>query len=332
MIYESSNAFSFGHATKDFSKTMINPELLKTPVVGKYTNDIIKLPKGGYHFNKEIKLKYNRPQTPGPGKYDVTNYTFGKDTPKYSMGKKPKDIQTEAKKKLPGPGTYNLTNENYEKTIGKKTISKHFGKEERLKYKDNNTPGVGKYEISSYNGIGTSKKNQYTFSKSSRMKLSKEDNKSKNNLNDKKSNKKGNKKEEIPQYYKIKPIFGTEGIKPTLRGRPKERKRLKTPGPGEYNIENAKNTKNIRTTSLGYGNKLDFTAVAKKKNVPGPIYNITSTFDVSDQKRIHTIKFTKNEKKKDKRFQTPGPGSYNIPCSFANTPYYQSINNKYRKI
>ena len=332
MIYESSNAFSFGHATKDFSKTMINPELLKTPVVGKYEHDIIKIPNGGFHFNKDKKLKYKRPQTPGPGNYNVTNYTFGKDTPKYSMGKRPKDVQTEAKKQLPGPGTYTLTDENYEKTIGKKTISKHFGKEKRLNYKDNNTPGVGKYEISSYNGIGTSKKNQFSFSKSSRMKLSKEENKSKTNLKDKKGNKKGNKKEEKPQYYQIKPIFGTEGIKPTLKGRPKEKKRQKTPGPGEYNIENSNYKKNIRTTSLGYGNKLDFTAVAKKNNVPGPKYNITSTFNVADKNRIHTIKYIKYNKKKDKSFQTPGPGSYNIPCSFANTPYYQSINNKYRKI
>jgi len=247
------------------------------------------------------------------------------------MGKRPKDIQTEAKKKYPGPGTYNLTNENYEKTIGKTTISKHFGKAKRLQYKDNDIPGVGKYEVYSYNSIGTSKKNQFSFAKSSRMKLSKEENKSKTNLKDKKDNKKGNKKEEIPKYYKIKPIFGTEGIKPTLRGRPKERKRQKTPGPGEYNIENS-NKKNSRTTTLGYGKKLDFTEVAKKNNVPGPIYNITSTFNVGDKSRIHTIKYIKKEKKKDKRFQTPGPGSYNIPCSFANTPYYQSIDNKYRKI
>ena len=72
--------------------------------------------------------------------------------------------------------------------------------------------------------------------------------------------------------------------------------------------------------------------MAKKNNVPGPIYNITSTFNVADKNRIHTIKYIKYNKKKDKRFQTPGHGSYNIPCSFANTPYYQSINNKYRKI
>ena len=53
MIYESSNAFSFAHADKDLEKVMLNPELLKTPVVGKYTKSILNQPRGGFHFNKE---------------------------------------------------------------------------------------------------------------------------------------------------------------------------------------------------------------------------------------------------------------------------------------
>ena len=332
MIYESSNAFSFGHEKKDFSKTLLNPETLKTPIVGKYTQSIINKPSRGFIFNKEKKLKQNRPKTPGPGKYNVDNKSFGKDTPKYSMGKRPKEIKVDKEKSL-GPGSYNVTIENYEKTIGKSSISRHFGKDKRLKYKDNKVPGVGKYEVTTYYDLGKNKKNQFTIPKSSRsiQVIKTEENKNAKKT-DNQTGKKNNKN--IPKFYQIKPLFGNEGTRPTIRGKPKELKRVKTPGPGQYNVDVAfrKTLKNVPSVSFGLGKKLDFTETAKKKNVPGPIYDVNSGFNVKDKNKIHSIKYIKTPKKKDKRFKTPGPGSYYIPCSFANTPSYQSINNKFRKV
>ena len=336
MIYESSNAFSFGHEKKDFSKTLLNSEQLKTPIVGKYTQDIISKPTGGYIFNKEKKLKQKRPKTPGPGRYNVNDNFFGKDTPKYSMGKRPKEIKIDKTKTL-GPGSYTITTENYENTIGKRTISRHFGKDKRLKYKENTIPGVGKYEVTSYYDLGKNQKNKFTIPKSSRfLQTTKTEENNKNKKADTKTDTKKDTKDNknIPNYYQIKPLFGNEGTKPSIRGKPKERKREKTPGPGQYDVDKAI-TKTLRaapSVSFGHGKKLDFTDLAKKKNVPGPIYDVNSGFNVKDKSRIHTIKYSKTQKKKDNKFQTPGPGSYYIPCSFANTPDYQSISNKFRKV
>lgn len=338
MIYESSNAFTFPHASKEIEKVLINPEQLKTPTVGKYTKNILQKPKGGFHFGKEEKLKQKRPKTPGPGQYNAKNDIFGKCTPKFSMGKKLNNMNIYMKKKIPGPGTYNLTESNYEKTIGKRKTLGYFSKVPKLKINNNKVPGVGKYELNYYN-FGNSKKNKFTIPKSARkMELKKEINKNddKKTCNNKKINngKKSIKRQKNDKNSTIKSIFGNEGIKPLLKGRPKDKKRFDTPGPGKYEIERAekKILKNTPATSFGYGKKIDFEEIAKKNNVPGPIYNINSEFDISDKKKIHAIKYVKKNKKNNDRYQTPGPGSYYIPCSFANTPFYQSIDNKYRKI
>ena len=331
MIYESSNAYSFPHQSKDLVKVLLNPELLKTPIVGKYTKKIINKPRGGYHFNKEEKLKNERPKTPGPGKYNTNDKCFGQCTPKFSMGQKLKDINFNMKKKIPGPGTYTITDSNYEKTIETRKTLGFFCKEPKLILPNNKVPGVGKYELT-YDSFGTGTKNKFTFNKSSRkIELEKEEinNDENNNQNKKKNNKKVKQ-----EYYNIKPLFGNEGIKPLLKGRPKEKIRSVTPGPGQYEVDKAmrKTLKRGPVASFGYGKKVDFGEIAKKKNVPGPKYNVSSLFDVTDKNKIHTIKFIKKKKSKRKRFLTPGPGSYYIPCSFANTPLYQSINNKYRKV
>jgi hypothetical protein len=327
MIYESSNAFSFPHATKTLEKVLLNQDSLKTPIVGKYNIDIINKPKGGYHFNKEKKLKEVRPKTPGPGKYNVNNETFGKCTPKFTIGKKIKDPIFYEKKKIPGPGTYNLTEENYEKTVGKKTLLGRFSKMPRLKKIANDNPGVGKYDLSYYDI--SKNKNKYTIPKSARrLELSRDERlNTTTDDNSEYSNIKGKK---IPKFYQIKPLFGNEGTKPLIRGRLKEAKKLDTPGPGAYNVDRVR--KKTPAASFGYGKKIDFEEIARKKNIPGPKYNFNSEFDISNKKKINAVVYKKPKKVFDDRYQTPGPGSYHIPCSFANTPLYQSINNKYRKI
>ena len=337
MIYESSNAFTFPHASKALEKVLINPEQLKTPTVGKYTENIIQKPKGGFHFGKEEKLKQKRPKTPGPGQYDTKNDIFGQCTPKFSMGKKLNNMNIYMKKKIPGPGTYNLTESNYEKTIGKRKTLGYFSKVPKLKIKNNKVPGVGKYELTYYN-FGNSQKNKFTIPKSARkMELKKEIDVNKDkNTKDNKINigKQSIKRKKNHKYDSIKSRFHDEGTKPILKGKSKDLKRFNTPGPGKYDIEKAekKIMKKIPATSFGYGKKIDFEEIAKKNNVPGPKYNINSQFNISDTNKVHAIKYYKSNKKNNERYQTPGPGSYYIPCSFANTPYYQSIDNKYRKI
>ena len=326
MIYESSNAFSFAHATKDLEKVLLNQDALKTPIVGKYNIEIIKKPKGGFHFTKEKKLKLARPKTPGPGRYNVENETFGKCTPKFTMGKRLKDSILNEKKKIPGPGAYILTDENYEKTVGKKKIFGHFSKMPKYKNINNKTPGVGIYDLSYYD-ISKNKK-KITMPKSPRkLEYSKDE---RLNTTDDNSEYSFKKRKKIPKFYQIKPLFGNEGTKPLIRGRLKEAKRLDTPGPGAYNVDRVR--KKTPAASFGYGKKIDFQEIARKKNVPGPKYHLNSDFDIAGKKKLSTIQAKKTKRVFDNRYQTPGPGSYYIPCSFANTPLYQSINNNYRKV
>ena len=329
MIYESSNAYSFPHASKEYEKVLLNSEILKTPIIGKYEKNIIIKPKGGFHFNKEKKLKQDRPITPGPGRYNCNNEIFGTCTPKYSIGKKLKDIQLYIKKKIPGPGAYSITDENYKKTKGKKILFGSFQKEQKLKIINNKVPGVGNYDLTYYD-LSRNKKNKYTIPKSPRnMDLKKEE-----ELNENNNNNKIAKRNKISKFYNIKSFFGNEGTKPLLRGKPKDIKKLKTPGPGEYDIDKSMiiTSKKINGASFGYGKKIDFEYIARKKNIPGPKYNLTSEFDIKDKQKIHAIKYTKLKKRNKKRFVTPAPGNYSIPCSFANTPLYSKIDNKFRKI
>lgn len=329
MIYKSSNAYSFGKSKKDGA--LINKSLLTTPSVGKYNKEILNKPTGGYKFSKEAKLKAIRPKTPGPGKYNPKKSL--KNEPNYSINKTDKFTQIDkmvlrsVKSKAPGPGYYSITDENYEKTQGKSSIARHFNKEEKLKSKDNKNPGVGQYNTISAVDFGISQKNKFTIPKSNRKSLV-DMTKTSSSFRYK-----GDIKALDPGYYKIKEKFGNEGTKPTLRGKPKEKKRIDTPGPADYKTAEAKRyvLKKAPTASLGYGKRSDLTGKERKKT-PGFKYNIKSEFDVSEKSKIKTHTFSKTARMKKKVSDTPGPGSYHLPCSFANTPAYQNIESTYKKI
>lgn len=336
MIYKSSNAFSFGKSKRSDSK-LINKTMLVNPSAGKYTKDILYHPPGGFHFSKEEKLKPIRPKTPGPGKYnpDQSFRSNIKRAPKYSINNTDKHTQidkivTKSKRlKTPGPGTHTITNEDLEKTIKKKTISRHFGKEEKLKTKDNKVPGVGKYNPHTSKEFGKSDKYKFTISKTNRKSI----------VDSSKTSSSIKHKDDIkalePGHYEFKEKFGNEGMKITLRGKPKEAKRLNTPGPGKYEgaaEAKRKLLKKAPSSGIGYGNRTDITAKEKKKNVPGAKYDIKSGFDISDKSKIKTHTFSKEERMKKTNSKTPGPGAYYLPCSFANTPEYESVQNKYKKV
>ena len=115
-----------------------------------------------------------------------------------------------------------------------------------------------------------------------------------------------------PGKYEIKSDFGSGGIKPLLRGKPKDVKKFEIPGPGKYNSENAK----IKT---------DITEKEIKKNIPGFKYEIKSEFDVSDKSKIKANTFEKSPRMKENKNLTPGPGSYYIPCSFGVVADYEKM-------
>ena len=334
MIYRSSLAYSFGKSEKRTESSLLSNSL-KNPGFDKYQGDIIKKPTKGFHFAKSERLKIYIPNTPGPGKYNVNKSTFGEGAPKYSINKTEKEtqigriIRKNRVNKYPGPGDYVMTEENCEKTILNRTISNYFSKEPKLKTIDNHIPGVGYYSNTISTDIGKSSKNKFTMPKSSRSDIVDKSKTSSGARN------KGDIQALDPGKYNVTETFGREGTKPLLRGKPKEIKPFNIPGPGDYESGNAKikTMKRSPTTCIGFGNRTDIVEKEIKKNVPGFKYDIKSEFDVSDINKIKANKFSKSERMKKIINNTPGPGAYHIPCSFAVLPDYERVvESKFRKI
>ena len=325
MIYKSSAAYSFGKSAKKSDTTLLNKSMLTTPGIDKYNKEILTKPMGGFKFSKTEKFKTFGLKTPGPGKYETNKTTMGEGVPKYSINKTDKEtqfgktIKSSQKNKIPGPGNYILTEDNYEKTIFNKTITSKFGKEEKLKLLDNKVPGVGKYNTITSTDFGKSNKNKFTMPKTKR----------KNIVDLSKTSSSARNKDDIkaldPGYYEVKSSFGKSGPKPILRGKPKDLKKLDVPGPGKYNYDTAKmNTlKRNPTTCLGFGYRTDITANEKKKDVPGFKYEYGTDFDVSNKSKIKANTFEKSQRMPKTVNNTPGPGAYYLPCSFAvNSDYH----------
>ena len=328
MIYKASAAYSFGKSSKKTDTSLLNKSMLTNPDIGKYNKEILTKPTGGFKFSKEEKFKTLRIETPGPGKYDTNKSTMGDGVPKYSINQTEKEtqigkaIKRSKKNKIPGPGDYSLTEENYEKTIFNKTITGHFGKEPKLKLKDNHVPGVGRYNTNTTSDFGKGNKNKFSMTISNRKNIvdtSKTSSSFKN---------KGDIKALDPGYYEIKSSFGKNGTKPLLRGKPKDIKKLDVPGPGKYNNDTAKirTLKKNPSTCLGFGNRTDITARERKKDVPGFKYEYGTDFDVSNKSKIKANTFQKSERMPKVANNTPGPGAYYLPCSFGVT------SNNYSKV
>ena len=334
MIYKSSCAYSFGKVKKDTESSFLNNSNLKNPDFNKYQGDIIIKPTKGFAFSKGAKFK-KIPISPGPGQYNINNSTMGQGVPKYSLynSDKETEISTIIKRnknaKIPGVGDYTITEENCEKTIYNSTQSNHFSKEEKLKLIDNHVPGVGKYSTVCLTDFGKGDKNKFSMSKTERSDI----------VDKSKTSSSAKNKDDIkafePGKYEVGSTFGKEGTKPLLRGKPKDIKPFKIPGPGDYNSDNAK-IKTLRknpTTCMGFGKRTDITAPEKRKNVPGFKYNLKSEFDVSNKSKIKAATFSKSERMKDNRTITPGPGAYHLPCSFGVVPDYEKMQeSKFRKI
>lgn len=334
MIYKSSSAYSFGKVEKKTETSFLNNSKINNPDFNKYQGDIIIKPTKGFAFSKGAKFK-KIPISPGPGQYEINKSTMGEGVPKYSLYKSDKEteisniIKRNKNTKMPGPSDYAITEENCEKTIYNSTKSTHFSKVEKLKLVDNHVPGVGKYTTVCYTDFGKSSKNKFTMPKTVRTDI----------VDKSKTSSSARNKDDIkalePGKYNVGSTFGKGGTKPLLRGKPKEIKPFKIPGPGDYNSDNAK-IKTLRknpTTCMGFGNRTDITATEKKKNVPGYIYNLKSEFDVSNKSKIKANTFSKSERMKTEKIVTPGPGAYHLPCSFGVVADYEKVpESKFRKI
>ena len=337
MIYKSSSAYSFSGKSQKTPESNFIPKSAKTnPAPGQYLKEICNTPKNGYHFPKEGRMKVRDPKTPAPGSYEgAQKGLFGQGTPKYSVYTKDKQtifgslIENKKKKRnqTPGPGTHDVPNEKLEQTIKKRTITTKFSKLSKDINYDNKVPGVGKYNtIDTSRDFGKSAKGKYTIGSSKRKDI----------VDYSKTSSSAHNKNDIkalaPGYYDYKPDFGNNAVKITLRGKPKEYKRAKTPGPGDFHHEEAKKRimKKSPSAGIGLGNKTDIIAGTRKKKVPDPgAYETKTDFDVTNKEKIRTYSFIKDTRFKGPRSHTPGPGEYRVPCAFGNTPSYSGIDNKF---
>ena len=114
-----------------------------TPGVGEY-NLRNRNPEGPkYTLRGKYKIVSGKMQVPGVGNYDLyNNYIYTKE-PSWKIGtsKRDDEIKKIKRENFPGAGTYN--------PIVKRRHSNNikFGKEKRLKYKDNGNPAPNNYHI-----------------------------------------------------------------------------------------------------------------------------------------------------------------------------------------
>ena len=156
MLSRSSTAYPFASTTKRNDKSFLNRTMTTTSKISIYKKEILNKPSGGNKFSKEERFKTFRPETPGPGQYEINNISFGRGGPKYSINTTNKEtitnktIRLSKKNNLPGPSDYNITKENLEKTIFHRTISCFFSKQqpklEKLEKPKKIVKFVSKYE------------------------------------------------------------------------------------------------------------------------------------------------------------------------------------------
>ena len=211
-------------------------------------------------------------------------YSFGK-------GKKETDSSFLNKSRLKNPSIY----AHKGAILTEPSKGYTFSKEAKLKTRDNQVPGVWRYNTIYSTDFGKSNKNKFTMPKTVRKDI----------VDKSKTCSSVKNKDDItalePGKYNIVSTFGTEGIKPKLRGKPKEIQPFKVPGPGQYDNGNAKikTLKKNPTTCMGFGKRVDISEREEKKNIPVATYNFKSEFDVSNKDKIKAITFPKSKRMED---------------------------------
>lgn len=301
MIYSSPCVYSFGNMPKNTSKNFINTSNKLGP--GQYDFSRKKTNKKGdktFSFGKDEKLKPIKSTTPGPGEYESDFSTFGKNVPKYSMGKSNRislfDKSKDNKDNKVGPGYYTTkpSAENSKKGYSMKGS-------ERVIHSINKVPGPGEYEPTNYFGKTWYKKGIPQHDKRETFQI---------------------KKENIPGpgAYNTKSDFDSKkknGI--SIRGKPIYSDSNGVPGPGEYSISetDSKGKKGGPQFSMGK-EKRQFFGIEDNKNNIGP-----GMYDVKEPKGTSKgYAFSKEEKFSGPISTTPGPGYYKIPCGVGNVPIY----------
>ena len=259
-------------------------------------------------FGKSDKFEKNKNKNPGVGEYNIYKEKNIGEGPVYQFGKsKKKDIFMEEKDINIGPGSYENKSEFDSNNNNNKST---FSKSEKFDKIKNNTPGVGQYNISNEYKIKSNKNSMGTAEKKSIF------HKEISNIG--------------PGSYNTleNNLNSSIGFKFSKEEKLKDIKN-NNPGVGKYNIE--KDSLNIKKSepkfSMGKQKKESIFNSKNNQNLGPGSYN-------EPQKFIIGYKFSKEEKLKNIKSDTPGPGAYHTPCSIAHNPSFKGgkFNEEYKYV
>ena len=271
----------------------------KVPGPGRYNcnGNAIKVNYPKFSFGKEERksaIKSMNEDIPGPGSYNHKEF-IGKEGLKISISPKLEfDNYNDNYNNKVGPGKYNKTDLNFYKH---KSPSTKIGKFKRFSYSTTDlfsTPGPGKYNLFKTITIIKNKDPTWKIGTAKRKLLIDVD-----------------KDIPGPGRYNITKEIGNDSPHYSMGHKQKEKEiKFGSPGPGKYNLSRGITFVHSPSWKIGTNKKLYDIKLNRK--VPGPgAYNIRKNstsgpmYGFSRQKRGF---FTIND--------SPGPGSYHIPCSF----------------
>ena len=334
-----SSFYTFGLKTKPKERD-------KTPGPGNY--DIRKdkdLVIPSYLFGKEIrddKIVKGRKKIPGPGKYEYDADPLYIHKPIYSFGKQKKGRRFD--NFTPGPGSY-----SHKEFIGKEAPKKTIGIKYSLSSNDIITPGPGHYNQSNSNNY-LHKNPNTKISKAKRI----------TDLNDLRNDNPGpgqyNNDTDMKNILVKNPSWKIgssvrKSLNPadksfpgvgnyTICGNigessPYYTMRIKgnisnyktdVPGPGTYMNEKMGLYKHYPSWKIGTGKRDEDLRRTVKNGFPGPgRYGFKSLQDFFSPK----YKFGNRKRFSGIGFNTPGPGSYHIPCSIVDVTNYTREQGKF---
>ena len=234
--------------------------------------------------------------TPAPSHYHPNDsFTLEKVAYSISFGVK-NELHKTTNMLSPGPGNYAINNSR-----GCKNVKFGTGKRESLECKSTKyVPGPGAYKITENKNSSSHK---FIFSKGKREGI----------LN--KSFAPG------PGNYVIKGIFGNEGTKPTMQGRPTSApKEGRMPGPGAYNPNKKTNAPSYKISMQTRKDVLN-----SNMHVPGPgQYKSDSFTFASNMTKAPKWKIGKDKRDNIKlNLSVPGPGTYGVKTTIGEGPKTQ---------
>lgn len=297
-----------------FGKEIREDKLIKRkkiiPGPGKYefTKDHILLRHPKYSFGHEKKIRNFSSIGPGPGSYSFQEF-IGKDGPKKTMG-----IKLNYRKfdgvDTPGPGQYKES--KTDAYLPKPPIMK-IGKSKRvneLTNPTNKTPGPGQYNDDKTIKYIKIKHPSWKIGSSQRRALSQSD-------------------KNVPGVgnYNISGSFGKYAPHYTMRIKGSSSNyKTDVPGPGQYKNEKMNLYKHYPSWKIGTSSRDDEMRRTIKEGFPGP-----GKYGFKSMKDFFAPKYRFGTKKRfSKHFcDTPGPGSYHIPCSIVDVTNYTREQGKF---